>query len=56
MELNLSGRMKPEGWAASPAVGSRGATEQLLSTAKKAKFCGYPGKSVFLAASQFPYL
>lgn len=61
MEPNLmNGRMKPEGWAASPALGSRGATEQLLtrllSTAKKAKFCGYPGKSVLLADSQFPHL
>lgn len=58
----LSGRMKPEGWAASPALESRGATgvamllARLRSTAQKAKFWRYPGKSVLLAEPQFPHL
>ena len=58
----LSGRTKPKGWAASSALGSRGATgavillARLLSTAQKAKFWGYPGKFVLLAEPQFPHL
>lgn len=30
----LSGRMKPEGWAASPALGSRGATGSAILLAR----------------------